>query len=317
MKRLLWSKKGFTLVELLIAIAILSLVVMAISTTFISQRRSGLTQEDVAESQQSARIGLETLVRDIRKSGLMIPAGTDPLENPAAFNITLLIGSEMDGYATIVDPADTDGNITGLISPITFTVDNARDFLNRNGSFVRVIRPTTGMDAGRQEGANNVCYTVTYLTPNTLQLTYSNSGALPGGGIPAINFKPGDSIVLHDCATPWPVRVQYSLSPDPAVTPGNTVTRDLTRWVDANSNGVIDVGESEIIASNIITNGNNLFTYLDVNGTATADTASIAAVNVDLTTATARNVAQVNNQSRTRQLTSLARIMSVYFKQGG
>ena len=316
MKRLLWSKKGFTLIELLVAIAILSLVIMAISTTFISQRRSGLSQEDVAESQQSARIGLETLVRDVRKAGLMIPAGTDPIENPAAFNITLLIGSEMDGYATIVDPADTDGNITGLNSPITFTVDNARDFLNRTGSFVRVIRPTTGSDAGKREGADNVCYTVKYLTTTTLQLTYS-SGTLPGGGIPAINFKPGDSIVLHDCGHPWPVKVQYSLSPDPTVTPGDTVPRGLTRWVDANSNGIIDVGESEIITSNIITNGNNLFTYLDVNGNATADTASIAAVNVNLTTATSRNVAQVNNQSRTRQLTSLARIMSVYFKQGG
>lgn len=329
MKRLIADTKGFTLVELLVAIAILGLVLMAISTTFISQRRSGLTQEDVTEAQQSARIGLETLVRDIRRSGLLIPKNGSvyPVDSAGSFGITLTMGSTMEVYATIENPTDADGNITGLASPITFTVNNARDFEYQTGADVMIIRPTDGMEPGREEGARDVCYTVTYLTPTTLMLTYVN-GILPPGGIPDINFKPGDTIVLHDCAAVSPIRTRYSLTPDPVGTPGTTIMRSLIRHVDLNNNGIVDGTESaEIIATNIIVpdadangvpdldaNGRSMFTfiYLDRNGNETTDTASITAVNVDITASTTKNVAQINNANRARRLTSLVRIKNKF-----
>ena len=95
---------------------------MAISTTFIGQRRSGLTQDEVAESQQSARIGLESIVKGYKKGRIMLPKPPATDSNPVAeagqFAITVLVGSETDGYATILNPADEDGNITRLNSPI-------------------------------------------------------------------------------------------------------------------------------------------------------------------------------------------------------
>lgn len=335
MKRFITDNKGFTLVELLVSVAILGLVLMAISTTFINQRRSGLTQEDVTETQQSARIGLETLVRDIRQSGLLIPKNGSayPVDSAGTFNVTLTMGSTQDANAIIENPTDADGNITGLNSPITFTVNNARDFENKNGSEVMIIRPTEGMEPGREDGAQGVCYTTTYLSPTTLRLTYV-SGALPTGGLPDINFKPGDTIVLHDCAAASPVRIRYFLDPDPAAFPcvdgkcGAAVPRNLVRHMDANNNGIVDGAESlEVFAANIIVpdanadgtpdpdaNGRPMwpFIYLDRNGAETADTASITAVNVDITAATTRNTAQINSASRTRRLTSLVRIKNVF-----
>ncbi len=327
MKRQLKSEKGFTLVEIMVAIAILGLVVMAISSSFISQQREGLTQEDVAEAQQSARIGLETMVKDIRRAGIMVkPSVAYPVENAGNFGITITLGSEMDGYAAIVNPADADGNITGLASPITFTVDTARDFQNRLGSNVKVIRPSAGTEAGRDDGANNVCYSVTAVNTasSTITLTYV-SGALPTNGVPGITFKPGDTIILSNCAFTWPVRIRYYLEPDPAATPGTSVKRNLMRHLDADADGAIDVGETtEVIASNIIVpdanadgtpddrDGNGLsdvlFRYLDANGNETADKANITSVSIDLTAATGKNVAQLSGQNRTRELTSLIRL---------
>lgn len=329
MKKLIRNNKGFTLIELLVAVAILGLVLMAISTTFISQRRGGLTQEDVTEAQQSARIGLETLVRDIRKSGLLMPKNGSvyPVDSAGSFGITLTMGSTQDANAIIENPTDADGNITGLADPITFTVNNARDFEYRSGSEVMIIRPTDGMEPGSREGAQGVCYTATYLTPTTLMLTY-NSGTLPTGGIPDINFRPGDTIVLHDCAAVSPIRIRYYLEPDPVGTPGTTVMRNLVRHVDANNNGIVDGTETgEVIVANIIVpdanadgtpdpdaNGRSMFPfiYLDRNGNTTTDAANITVVNVDITASTTKNVAQINNANRTRRLTSLVRIKNKF-----
>lgn len=323
MKRLIANIKGFTLIELMVALALLGLVIMAISTTFLSQRRSGVTQEEVSEAQQSVRIGLETLVRDIKTAGLMISntatSNSYPIENTGDFSTTILVGSTADGYATIVDPADEDGNITGLSSPITFTVDTARDFLNNEGADVRVIRPSMGIDAGDEA----VCYTVSYISPTSLRLTYK-SGTLPAGGIPGINYRPGDTIILNDCTAVWPIRIRYYLNPDPAANPGTTVLRNLERHMDTDNDGAVNGAETaEVIAANIIVpdadadgvpdldaNGliKRLFRYLNSNGNETANRDDITAVNVNITTATTRDVARINSEARTRQLTSLVRL---------
>lgn len=319
MKKLGICNKGFTLVELMVAIAILGLVLMAITTTFIGQRRSGLTQDDVADAQQSVRIGLETLARDIRNAGLLIPknGATFPVATAGIFNITLTVGSVTDIYATIENPTDADGNITGLTDPITFTVNDARDFQNRSGSEVRIVRPSTGDEPGRDDGAKDVCYTATYISPTELSLAYVSSTSLPTGGIADITFAPGDTIFLHDCASAWPVQIIYSLDPDPGPTgtPDTTLSRNLLRngeiiaqnivVPDANIDGTADDRDSD-------GRPDSLFIYLDRNGNETADRANITAVKVDITTGTTRNVAQLDNQARTRQLTSLVRIKNKF-----
>jgi type IV pilus assembly protein PilW len=63
------NKKGFTLVELLIAMAISGIVAGAIFTAFQSQQKSYLIQEQVAEMQQNIRAGMDIMVRDIRMAG--------------------------------------------------------------------------------------------------------------------------------------------------------------------------------------------------------------------------------------------------------
>jgi type IV pilus assembly protein PilW len=63
------KSNGFTLVELLVAMVITGIVSAAIFSTFLSQQKSYLIQEQVAEMQQNLRAAMNMTVRDIRMAG--------------------------------------------------------------------------------------------------------------------------------------------------------------------------------------------------------------------------------------------------------
>jgi type IV pilus assembly protein PilW len=62
-------QQGFTLVELLVAMAMAGIVIGAIYSTFKSQQDSYVNQEVVAEMQQNLRAALYMMARDIRIAG--------------------------------------------------------------------------------------------------------------------------------------------------------------------------------------------------------------------------------------------------------
>jgi len=63
------SNQGFTLTELLIAMVISGIVAAGIYSTFYSQQKSYLTQEQIAAMQQNLRGAMHILGRDIRMAG--------------------------------------------------------------------------------------------------------------------------------------------------------------------------------------------------------------------------------------------------------
>ena len=88
---------GFTLVEMMVALAVGSIVMAAVMTAFLSQHNTYLAQGQVVEMQQNARVALDMLELDIRS------AGYDP-NNLGA------------GITTVgIDP------LTGVASTLTFT----------------------------------------------------------------------------------------------------------------------------------------------------------------------------------------------------
>lgn len=68
------TTRGFTLIEILIAMALGAAVMAAIVDTFITQRKSYDLQEQLSEMIQSARISMDMLSRDVRMAGYN-PAG--------------------------------------------------------------------------------------------------------------------------------------------------------------------------------------------------------------------------------------------------
>jgi prepilin-type N-terminal cleavage/methylation domain-containing protein len=68
------AEAGFTLVEVLSALAILALAMTAVFATFTTQQKSFTVQSRVAEMQQNLRQGVEHMMRDIRLAGYGVPA---------------------------------------------------------------------------------------------------------------------------------------------------------------------------------------------------------------------------------------------------
>jgi len=62
-------KRGFTFSELLVALAVASLLVAVVYQVFISQQRVFTAQEDVAEAQQNARVAVDELTRTVSPLG--------------------------------------------------------------------------------------------------------------------------------------------------------------------------------------------------------------------------------------------------------
>ncbi len=63
------NEQGYSLIEILVALAITGIVTAAIYSSFISQQKSYTVQDQVAEMQQNLRAGLELMAREIRMAG--------------------------------------------------------------------------------------------------------------------------------------------------------------------------------------------------------------------------------------------------------
>jgi prepilin-type N-terminal cleavage/methylation domain-containing protein len=101
------KQKGFTLIELLVGLVLTGFVLIAIYNIFISQYKSYLVQDSVAETQQNARAALNRMVKDIRMAGYGVTDGTD-------FVITATNGS--------VDSITFNANIGGASTYLTAEV---------------------------------------------------------------------------------------------------------------------------------------------------------------------------------------------------
>ena len=137
------NAKGFTLVEMLVAMAAGLIVMTAIFTIYTNQQRSHVTQQLVVEMQQNARSAMALLKREIRMMGYD-PAANDGVDNDADTTIDNessgagIITAEYDGGSkipTIRFSADLNYNwIVDADEDITYTVVGTE--LKRNGQIV-------------------------------------------------------------------------------------------------------------------------------------------------------------------------------------
>ncbi len=169
--RVVNNKCGFTLVELMLVIAISSIVAGAVYSAYISQNRTYIAQENVAEIQQNVRTAIDMLSRDIRM------AGYDSS------------GSKNFGF---VNTADTDfSNGAGLSEDVTtgatqiaFTMD-----LNKDGLIDRAAVDVDGNGNIDMSEMEQVAYR---LNGTNLQRYSTTTGAIEwqtvAEGIQSVEF---------------------------------------------------------------------------------------------------------------------------------
>ena len=100
------NESGFTLIELLIAMTIGLIILTALSSTFLMQRKIYDIQEQVVEMVQNARAAMDMMTREIRM------AGYDPT------------GAGFDGITYDADQLQIQANI-----------DDDEDIINTDGSY--------------------------------------------------------------------------------------------------------------------------------------------------------------------------------------
>ena len=95
------SQKGFSLLELLVTLAIASVLMAAISTFYHGQLKTHVTQNELVDMQQDARAAMYMMTREIRM------AGYDPLNSGA--------GIRLADAAQMAFDSDSDGTANGEI----------------------------------------------------------------------------------------------------------------------------------------------------------------------------------------------------------
>jgi type IV pilus assembly protein PilW len=118
------GRKGFTLVELLMAMMVFGLVMAAVFASYRSQQRSQTAQEAVVDMQQNIRAAMLVMAQEIRE------AGCDPTERSGA-GIVMAQANLFQFTKDIAgDPNlrnSPDGRVTGPNENISFGFSPAND----------------------------------------------------------------------------------------------------------------------------------------------------------------------------------------------
>ncbi len=88
-QRTIVNRKGLTLIELLVALVIFSMVIAGTYRLFVAQSRAYTVQDQVVETQQSIRSAMEILLRDLRMTGF----DNDSLNSKIIIPTPLIAGS--------------------------------------------------------------------------------------------------------------------------------------------------------------------------------------------------------------------------------
>ncbi|MBD3402319.1 prepilin-type N-terminal cleavage/methylation domain-containing protein [candidate division GN15 bacterium] len=88
----LHSDRGFSLLEVLIALTLTGVITAAIMQAYVTQHKNYMVQDDITAVQQSARAAIDEVGRHVRMAGNNLPAGVPALtpvnSNPDSLLIT-------------------------------------------------------------------------------------------------------------------------------------------------------------------------------------------------------------------------------------
>lgn len=328
MKRSVHSQSGFTLVEVMIVVALTGVIMGAVYSLYITNLHTSHTQDETVEVQQNLRIAMDVVTRDLRMAGMLVDYGNNifPIQTivdntgpNGSDGVTMNMASATGSYAKInadVTPAGTTA-VFPLAPATRATQAGDGDVLQLN-DVVRIVRSLQST-----QPSGDATYTVTavvrqvnmvgeagYVAP-TVTLANATGASLSG-----VEYKRGDMIAkvnATDATTPLPNTVEYAVvtfaaAPATATTdPGCPVNQ---RCLARRLNGETTAGNPlwQIVAQNIT---NFQLSYLlDDNSISDTppDRSLIKAVMVAISGETVMTRLMSGNVPKTRQLTSVVKL---------
>jgi type IV pilus assembly protein PilW len=142
--------RGFTIVELLIAMVVALLALGAMYSTFLTQHRSYVVQEETSAMHQNLRIALYYMQREIRM------AGCDPSGNADARIITANASSITftEDVRGDFDGSDSDGDTDDANEKITYGLKANSLVKNTGGGNQLVVRNIDALDFVYLDGSS-------------------------------------------------------------------------------------------------------------------------------------------------------------------
>lgn len=152
------DNKGFTILELLIVMAIIAILGVAIISFFTNISEKSTVERTISTTQQKARLALEIMARDIRMAGLdPTDSGSagiwDPRGSTPSLNATQTDATTADFFSFSAD-LNYDGDVDDPYERIAYYIDSAGNLTMEtfeliSGTVTPVQLPMlTGLQAG-------------------------------------------------------------------------------------------------------------------------------------------------------------------------
>ncbi len=207
MKKNTEKTRGVTLIELMIVLVILSLVMMSIYSLYFTHQRTAYTQDEVVEVQQNLRIGMDSITRDIRMAGFLIPYNTTPVStvyNNSGIAQQLAAPDDINSDAITVTTASASATVARISQPpagAVFAIDDPQsvDPFNKD-DVVTIIRPGNRMQPAGDGNSFKIIGKNSAVPSITLD-------SAPGG-----LFAAGDLMVRLGAGGIYPNTVTYCLA---------------------------------------------------------------------------------------------------------
>jgi prepilin-type N-terminal cleavage/methylation domain-containing protein len=190
-KTLLNRQFGFTLVEMMMVIAILGVVTGAVYSLYYTHQKAATFSVNVTDLQQNLQIGIQSFTKDVRMAGFLVPSGWVPIATAGTNSMSFNVATTKYDIAKIKVPQ------TGVADG-PFNVDNGLVF--SPGDKVIIIRPSSGPSLPGQPGGivltnpANI-FTVAGTTASSVDLSGSTDDSSSN------NYTYGDMIVFYETKT--------------------------------------------------------------------------------------------------------------------
>jgi len=240
---------GFTLVELLVSVALLGMVVFYLMGTFIVNQKAYMVLDQVTEVQQNARAIADLMEKDLRHAGFLVPTGAavcgvDNTAQPDTVYVSdadpLLTTNALDGDlgATVSSSVASGSSIVLTVDDVVldgtaFYDTNAdgtpdADFQIGGGIVMTdTLDPTRGSMCGTIEAVNPVADTITLTSVSgTLAATTNPENLVV---VPAHEYR-------IDAA-------QTDLLRNSMVLARGVEDLQFAVWIDLNDDNIVDVNE--------------------------------------------------------------------------
>jgi prepilin-type N-terminal cleavage/methylation domain-containing protein len=253
------NRKGVTLIELMIALVISTTIVAAIYRIFLTQQSAYTVQDDVVDMQQSVRVAVNEMMREIRMAGFGNVQSRLPVTiNGTAYNNVINPDTPTAGALTFVAGLGGAATLTGFNPPNRITVSS---LVSSSGStlFDTVDRRYISI-------AGSECFVITGIAGNTLTL---------GGNVStAFKTDPNEPDPTKNVTAPVSV---YAV-------------RAITYVVLPNASGAPVLRRNENLGGGNVSLADDIenvaFQYLDANGNPTATPPDVRTVRVTVTART-------------------------------